>query len=262
MGTLTQPASAAVIQMDDVTIGSLRDVLSPVVERVDWTVRVGDYWVVAGLQGAGKSDLLMTAASLVPPLAGEYRFFGERMPIFEEPRLAHRLRLGLVFETGQLFHTLTVRENIALPLRYHQNLSSREALDRVSPWLKELELEPWADSTPGALGRNWVKRVALARALVLEPELVLADNPLGGLDLRHSQWWLGFFDALKRGHPLLHGKPITMVATTADLRPWKNRAKQFAILREKRFTVLGTWQQLEAASTELLHELLLTETTG
>ena len=184
------------------------------------------------------------------------------MPIFEEHRLAHRLRLALVFEGGQLFHNLTVRENIALPLRYHQNLAQSLAEERVSRWLEALELGPWADSTPGALGRNWVKRVALARALVLEPELLLADNPLGGLDLRHRQWWLGFFDALLGGHELLNRRPMTIVATTADLRPWKNRAKQFAILRDKHFTVLGTWHQLEAASSELLHELLMTETPG
>ena len=60
--------------------------------------------------------------------------------------------------------------------------------------------------------------------------------------------------------PLMEGKRVTLVVTASDLRPWKDRAKQFAILRERRLVVLGTWKQLEAASEELLHELLMTET--
>ena len=65
-----------VVDMQGVSVGSLRDVVSSVVEELSWRVAPGDYWVIAGLQGAGKSDLLMTAASLMAPLKGEYVFFG------------------------------------------------------------------------------------------------------------------------------------------------------------------------------------------
>jgi ABC-type transporter Mla maintaining outer membrane lipid asymmetry ATPase subunit MlaF len=197
----------------------------------------------------------MMAAGLMGPAAGTYKLFGETMPIFDEARLATRLRLGLVFDGGQLFNHLTVWENVALPLRYHQDLTKAEAEQAVKKLLVATELEPWADSTPGAMGRHWQKRVGLARALSLEPELLLIDTPLSGLDLRHASWWTHFLEDLSKGWVLGHG-PVTLVVSAADLRPWQGQAHQYAIIRNKTFSVLGTWQQLEAASEELLKELL------
>jgi ABC-type transporter Mla maintaining outer membrane lipid asymmetry ATPase subunit MlaF len=249
----------AAIAMEGVVVGSLQDLSLIVVEGVNWTVNAGDFWVVAGLQGAGKTDFLMMTGGLMAPLRGRYRLFGEEMPIFEESRLKQRLRLGLVFDGGQLFNHLTVRENIALPLRYHRNLTETDTAPQVEAMLDATELGPWAASTPGALGRNWQKRVGLARALMLRPEVLLVDNPLGGLDLRHMTWWTGFLGELSIGHPLMERRPMTLVLTAADLRPWKDRARQFAILKNRGLTVLGGWEQLEAASGELVQELLTIE---
>lgn len=253
------PSSQPVIDMHNVALGSMRDQSLVIVRDINWQVAAGEGWVVAGLQGSGKSDFLMMTGSLMAPAAGTYLFFGEPMPIFEEARLPLRLRLGLVFESGQLFNHLTVRENIALPLRYHKNLTKAQVAEPVQAWLKAMELEPWADSTPGALGRNWQKRVGLARALTLQPEVLLVDSPLTGLDLRHVHWWLNFLDQLSKGHPLLQGRPVTLVITTADLRPWKHRACRFAVIREGQFGVVGNWDQLEAESAELVQELLMAE---
>ena len=244
------------LRMEGVSAGSMQDPDAIVAEGIDWTVAPGDYWVVAGLQGSGKSDFLMMAGSLMAPRRGQYRLFGQDMPIFEEARLKERLRLGLVFDGGQLFNQLTVAENIALPLRYHHNLSAEQAETAVRELVAAMELAPWAERVAGTLGRSWQKRVGLARALALKPEVLLVDNPLGGLDLRQVNWWLGFLEQLSRGHALMQSRPMTLVVTAADLRPWKGRARQFAILRDRRFTVLGDWAQLRAASEELLHELL------
>lgn len=245
--------------MRDVVVGSMRDLSTIVLDEVNWTVAAGEYWVVAGLQGSGKSDFLMMTAGLMAPASGEYRLFGESMPVFEEGRLQHRLRLGLVFESGQLFNHLTVWENIALPLRYHRNLDKADSAAVVGKLLEAMELEPWADSTPGAMARNWQRRVGLARALIMRPEVLLVDSPLGGLDLRHIQWWLGFLERLNQGHPLLDGRPVTLVITTADLRPWKQQRRCFATIRGKRLHVLGDWSQLETGSSELVRELLMAE---
>ena len=174
------------------------------------------------------------------------------MPIFEDARLQTRLRLGLVFDGGQLFNHLTVAENVALPLCYHHNLGRTEGAAAVGELLDYTELTPWAASRPGTLGRSWQKRAGLARALALEPEVLLVDNPLAGLDPRHVHWWLGFLDQLSKGHPLTHGRPVTLVTTTADFRLWKGHARQFAALSNHGFVVLGTWGQLETASEELV----------
>lgn len=244
------------IEMRGASISSLRNQSARVLENVDWQVRTGDFWVVAGLQGSGKTDLLMTAAGLLAHAGGTHLLFGESMPIFDEARMPTRLRAGMVFDGGQLFTHLTILENVALPLRYHGGQSDSEIESRVGALLEALELSWAAHNTPGNLGRNWQKRAGLARALALKPELLLVDSPLAGLDLRHMSWWLRFLDALSRGHPLLDGRPMTLVATAANLRPWKAHARQFAVLRDRKLTVLGTWTQLEAANRQLIHDLL------
>lgn len=238
--------------MTGVAVSAMRDPDTMVAEGINWTVKAGDYWVVAGLQGAGKSDFLMLTGSLMAPLRGRYRFFGEEMPIFEEARLKERLRLGLVFDGGQLFNHLTVAENVALPLCYRHNLSLTAGVAAVGALLECTELTLWAESRPGTLGRSWQKRAGLARALALEPEVLLVDNPLAGLDPHHVHWWLGFLDQLSQGHSLMHGRPMTLVVTTADFHPWKGHARQFAVLRNQGFLALGGWDQLAAAGGELV----------
>jgi ABC-type transporter Mla maintaining outer membrane lipid asymmetry ATPase subunit MlaF len=243
------------IEMRDVSVGSMRDLNTMVVENVNWSVALGEVWIISGLQGTGKSDFLMMTGGLMAPVAGAYHFLGEEMPIFEDHRLAERLKLGFVFENGQLFNHLTLSENISLPLRYHGDLDKTDAGAEVQKLLELTELAPWADSTPGAVARNWQRRAGLARALILRPEVLLLDNPLAGLDLRHRAWWLNLLEQLARGHEWMNGRPMTLIVTTNDLRLWRGGARQFAILKEKRFVVLGNWEQVEAASDELVREL-------
>ena len=252
---------ATVIEMTGVGVGSQQDLEAHVLEDVNWSVAQGEYWVVAGMDGSGKSNLMSMTAGLMPPRNGSYRLFGHDMPIYEEELLPERLRLGLVFDAAQLFHHLTVAENIALPLHYHRNLTRQEGADRVRAMLELTGLASLANSMPGALGRNWQKRTGLARALMLEPEVLLLDNPLGGLDLRHAGWWLDFLGQLSSGgsnHP--NSRRMTLIVTAEDLRPWRNRAGQFAILQKKRFTALGQREKLAGHSEPLVKELLA-ETT-
>lgn len=259
---MPNPASASeapVIHMQGVAFGSLQDPSSTLLSEVDWQVQAGDFWVVAGLQGSGKSDFLMLTAGLMAPSSGEYQLFGEPMPIFDESRLAERLRLGLVFQNGQLFNHLTVRENVGLPLRYHHNLSKAEAAGLVDAMLERMDLAAWADSTPGALAGNWHKRVGLARALMLQPEVLLLDNPLAGLDLRHLYWWLDLLERLAQGHNAIREQPLTLVVTTADLRPWMSLGRQFAVIQQGRLTVIGDRTQLAKADPGLVGELLTRE---
>jgi ABC-type transporter Mla maintaining outer membrane lipid asymmetry ATPase subunit MlaF len=243
------------LEMRGVAVPSIRDPSTIMVEDVNWSVAPGDFWALGGLYGSGRSDLLVLAGGLAVPAGGVYFFHGREMPIFEDEHLAERLRIGYVFEGGQLFNHLTIAENVALPLRYHRNLSDSEADSGVRRMLELAELVPWADSTPGAITRNWRKRAGLARALILRPEVLLLDNPLGGLDSRHRNWWLSFLGEVSRGCELTDGKPVTMVVTTDDFRPWQKYARQFAVLKNKRLVVLGSWEQLEAASDELVREL-------
>ena len=223
---------------------------------MNWTVNVGDFWAVAGLLRSGKSDLLALAAGISRPLRGVHHLFNQELIAgFEYERLALRLRVGLVFDGGQLLHHLSLEENIALPLLYHRGVSP-EVTERVQALIDLTGLEPWAGSLPGNVNRNWQQRIGLARALALKPDVLLLDNPLTGLDPRDAGWWLETVDALSAGHPIMDGKPLTLVVTGDDLRPWRNRARQFAVLKNQQFIPLGQRADLAGHGESLLQDLL------
>jgi len=245
-----------IIEMTGVDVGTMRDQNEIVLEGVNWSVRRDEFWVIAGQQHSGKSAFLTMTAGLMPPAKGSYRFFGSETRIFNESRLADLLRMGLVFESAQLFVDLTMAENVALPLRYHRNLSAPEALKAVEELLVATELKAIADVTPANLPRSWHRRAGLARALSLQPEILLLDNPFGGLDARHSLWWIRFLERLGSGHPVLGGRPLTIVATTDDLRPWRSEGRRFALLKEGRFNELGSWREVSSTGEPVVKELL------
>jgi len=244
------------LEMRDLALGAMRDQSVSVAEEINWTVNAGEFWVVAGPQRSGKSDFLMLTGGLMSPTRGRHRCFGAEMPIFEEERLAERLRLGLVFDGGQLFNHLTIAENVALPLRYHENLTPDEAEPRVQAMLELAELSRFADCAPPAIARNWQKRAGLARALMLGPDVLLLDNPLARLDPRHANWWLNFLGQLARGQTALRAQPMTLVATSESFRPWRDHASHFALLNDGKFIPIGNRAALEASADALVRELL------
>lgn len=250
-----------VIEMRDVAVGSGKQQGVAVAEHVDWTVAAGEFWVVGAPQNSGKSDFLMMTGGLSAPTHGEYIFLGERMPIFEESRLGHRLKLGFVFDGGQLFGQLTVAENIALPLRFHGHTPVAEIESRVAALLELTRLQPFANTTPGNLGRSWQQRVGLARALALQPEVLLLDSPLTGLDARHTFWWLDMLGRLSRGHRILAGRHVTLVATADDLRPWRRHADRVACLTGQRLRAFADWQAAEDCADARVRELVSGETS-
>jgi ABC-type transporter Mla maintaining outer membrane lipid asymmetry ATPase subunit MlaF len=247
---------AAILDMQGVQVTALRDPSIIVLEEVTWSVRTGEFWVVAGAQHSGKSDLLLHAAGLMTPSAGTCRVFGCDTHQFDETQMAVRLRVGLAFADGKLFNQLTLAENIALPLLYHQRLTDAEAVRRVEALLELLELTPQADARPENVPAVWRRRAALARALALQPELLLLDNPNGGLTARHRQWQMNFLDQLWRGHDFFGGHPMTLVATTDDLQPWRHPQRKFAGVHEGHFTVLGAWGGDEFTGHRAVKELL------
>jgi ABC-type transporter Mla maintaining outer membrane lipid asymmetry ATPase subunit MlaF len=256
--SVTPPDSAVplALEMHQLEVRAMKNPNVTVARDVNWTVACGDFWVVGAPQHSGKTDFLLTAGGFMTPAAGELKFLGETMPIFDEARLPHRLKLGFVFDGGQLLGSLTVAENIALPLRYHARLPETEIAARVSALLEATELTTWANVTPINVARNWQQRAGLARALALTPEVLLLDSPLTGLDARHEIWWLHFLDELARGHVLGGNKPMTLIVTADDLRSWQGHAHQVACLSQSQLLVLGDWAAAANRPEPVVHELL------
>ena len=254
--TATISAQTPALEMRRLAVAAMKNPNITVAKDVNWTVQPGEFWVVGAPQHSGKSDFLMTIGGIMSPAEGEFSFKGEAMPIFEEARMAHRLKLGFVFDGGQLIGSLTIAENIALPLRYHARMSAEAITNRVDELLALTELTSWADNTPVNVARSWRQRAGLARALALQPEVLLLDSPLTGLYLRHTAWWLGFLSELARGHSALAGQALTLVATADDLRPWRRHANRVACLSKRQLLVLGDWAAVEASDEPVVKDLL------
>lgn len=231
----TEPA----LSLEGVDVVSSRDPGSLSVEGINWSVLPGEFWVVGGLLRSGKSDLLSTLAGMLPAVRGVVRLFGRTLaPPRGDGDLAHRLRLGLVQEGGVLLRHLTVVENIALPLRYHHNLTMEEAAPRLGAWIEALEMEDIGFESSSRVSRNWAIRAGLARACVLGPEVLLVDSPLSGLDPQHTAWWIAFLRSLASGHALMNYRPLTVVVSCDRFLPWAEEGRRFAMLREGRLEVL------------------------
>ena len=229
---------------------------APLVKEVDWRIERGSFWAVGAFAGAGKTDLLLTAAGLVRPLKGELFLFGKSISEMNEHELVpNRLRVAMIFGNGRLFAHLTVAENIELPLQYHSDSRSGSSGEKVKEALATAGISHLSDRLPHQIPRALHQRVALARGLALSPEVLLVDNPLVGIDQRGTRWWIDFLCAAHTGDAKF-GRQITIVVATDDLRPWTDSAKEFAILRDRRFEVVGGREQVRSTSEAIVRELL------
>jgi len=254
----SKEAAVPLIEMIGLSVGAADSSESALVEEVNWSICSGEYWVVGGLPGSGKSDLLATAAGLNRPQRGTLRWFGKEVSELDEEGLkASRSRVGIVFENGgRPFNHLTVVENIALPLRYHRNRSPAEVRETVEKILQFAGLTLLANMTPSRVKPAERQRVALARALAMSPDVLLLDNPLAGLAAQEARWWRDCLADLSAGHDIVGGQPITLVVTCDDLRPWADQGKQFALLNQKRLMPMGGRVELAHSAEPLLQELL------
>lgn len=154
-----------------------------VLQDVSFSVAAGEYIAIMGESGAGKSTLLNLIAGLDTPDTGRIRLSGSDLTALDdaERTLVRRARMGFVFQAFHLLPHLDVERNIALPLALN-GVSGRQARSRVDEMLHSVGLSARRHSSPGELSGGEMQRVAVARALVHKPQLVLADEPTGNLD--------------------------------------------------------------------------------
>ena len=246
------------IELDQVAVATRDNPELPILSDIQWQIRLGDYWVVGAWPRTGKSDLLTTAAGFMRPLQGTVRLFGRDISrLMAHDYLQERLRIGMVFaEGGRPFRNMTVIDNVALALCYHQNCSFKEVAPQVNEVLRLLELTPFAYQYANRISPDWQKRMGLARALLLKPGVLFLDNPLAGMEVRQVGWWLAFLAQLSTGHPFCDQRPVTLVVTTEDFRPWLKQAKQFAMIKDNHLVMLGGPAEVMRNPDRMVRELL------
>ncbi|MBM4105383.1 MAG: ATP-binding cassette domain-containing protein [Phycisphaerae bacterium] len=200
-----------------------------VLRGIDLDFRAGETTVVLGPSGTGKSVLLKLLVGLLKPDAGEVWFGEERIDEWSEPRLASvRRRVGYLFQQGALFDSLTVAENVAFPLQEAGVGDPKATEHRVRTALRLVGLADLVDRMPSQLSGGQQKRVALARAIVLGPELILYDEPTTGLDPIRSDLINELIVRLKRS------LKVTSVVVTHDLASGFKVADRMIMLHEGR----------------------------
>jgi phospholipid/cholesterol/gamma-HCH transport system ATP-binding protein len=154
-----------------------------VLKGIDLHIKAGEIVFILGTSGTGKSVLLKNTVGLMKPDSGEIWIDGENVSNFSEQQfLPIRKKCGMVFQHPALFDSLTISENIAFGLRKHFNLDETEILNRVEQALSLVNLENILTKRPGEISYGMQKRVSLARTIVLQPKVLLFDEPTTGLD--------------------------------------------------------------------------------
>ncbi|PZR72190.1 MAG: ABC transporter ATP-binding protein [Chthoniobacterales bacterium] len=154
-----------------------------VIDGISLTVYRGETLVIMGGSGCGKSTLLRHIIGVMKPNAGSVKIFGDEITAMNDRQIDDiRRRFGMLFQSGALLASLTVGENVALPLLQHTDMSATEVEDTVTQKLQMVGLSGFENLKPAEISGGMRKRVGLARALVLDPELLFSDEPTSGLD--------------------------------------------------------------------------------
>jgi putative ABC transport system ATP-binding protein len=194
-------------------------------KNVDFQVAKGEFVSIIGPSGSGKTALLNVLGCLDTPSGGSLRLNGTETKGLKESKLVRLRRdnIGFVFQQFYLMPTLTARENIELPLLFSKKNGSKKRIDEV---LQMVGLADRGDHLPGQLSGGEMQRVAIGRALINDPRIILADEPTGNLDSATSEMIFGLFSELnKRG--------LTLVVVTHNL-DLARRAEKMYTLRDGR----------------------------
>ena len=228
----------------------------PVLRGIDLALAKGTILAVMGGSGTGKTVMLRIASGLIYPDSGAVSLFGVRIDrMSEEAMLPVRRRSGFVFQGAALFDSLTVFENVAFPLREHTRLSLGEITDRVHHFLALVGLPDTDELMPAELSGGMRKRAGLARAMALDPDILLVDEPSAGLDPITA----GEIDQLLAD---LKRSGTTLVVVTHNIPSARHIGDELALLHEGHVIERGTASELDRSENELVRAFMRAEGAG
>lgn len=186
------------IEMHDLTkVYRTSDIETSALSHINLEIKAGEFIAVMGPSGCGKSTLLNVMGMLDSPDSGRYAFLGQDVAGFSETKLAdiRKHNIGFIFQSFNLIDELTVAENVTLPLLY-QAVAAAEQRERVQEVLERIGIAHRADHRPQQLSGGQQQRVAVARAVITNPKLILADEPTGNLDTTNGEEVLDMLNQL------------------------------------------------------------------
>jgi phospholipid/cholesterol/gamma-HCH transport system ATP-binding protein len=223
-----------------------------VLSGVSFQVRRGETLAVLGRSGTGKSVLLRIVVGLQKPDSGAAIILGKNMATATAAEISEvRKQMGFLFQHAALYDSLTVEENVAFPLVHHrQEMSESDRHDRVEQLLREVGLEGHSDKMPSDISGGMQKRVGLARALVLDPVILLLDEPTAGLDPISSGEIDDLVLKLQKEHQL------ASIIVTHDMISAKTVATRIALMDEGKVVIEGTFDDLSKSNTQIVSQFL------
>jgi len=214
-------------------------------------IRKGEVLVILGGSGTGKTVILKHIVGLLEPDKGRVFVDGVDVTGMDENQLIPiRQKVGFLFQGGALFDSMSVYENMAFPLQEHTSLSSGEIEVKVKEKLKMVGLEGTDWMMPTKLSGGMRKRVALARAIILEPRALLYDEPTTGLDPITTKW---VTKLMRNIHEQLK---ITTIIVTHNIQSAMSVADRIAFLYRGRIKFVGTPDEIRACEDPIVHEFL------
>ena len=222
-----------------------------VLQGLDLTIEAGEILTILGGSGTGKSVLLKLIIGLLKPDTGQILVEGEDIvPLQEEELLKVRRKVGMLFQGAALFDSLSVRENVAFPLREHTRMTEAEIRGRVEEVLALVGMAGVEEKLPSELSGGMRKRVGLARAIALTPRIVLYDEPTTGLDPRNVDKINELITDLRAK---LH---VTSVVVTHDIQSALRISDRVALLSDGRVVDTGTPAEIAQAKHPVVQEFL------
>src|SRR5258708_8048627 len=222
-----------------------------VLNGVDLTVAKGETVGVMGRSGTGKSVLLKLLVGLQAPDAGSISIQGEEITSLNIDRLNEiRKKMGFLFQQAALYDSLTVEENVAFPLSRHSKLSASERKDRVGELLKSVDMQEGLQKLPSEISGGMQKRVGLARALALDPEILLFDEPTAGLDPITAREIDDLILKLQRE------RQMSSIVVTHDIQGAKVFSDRLLFMKEGTVVAEGTFEDLHDSRESLVAEFL------